>query len=63
MEDREMKLEIIDDGNGTIALTKECTKTFGLQNIVSRLRYINGSMSRTLRKHRGTTVEICKSLK
>lgn len=63
MEDREMKLEIVDDGNGTIALTKDCTKTFGLQNIVSRLRYINGSMSRTLRKHRGTTVEICKSLK
>lgn len=63
MEDREMKLEIIDDGNGKIALIKDCTKTFGLQNIVSRLRYINGSMVRTLRKHRGTTVEISKSLK
>lgn len=63
MEDQEMKLEIVDDGNGNIVLTKDCAKTFGLQNIVSRLRYINGSMVRTARKHRGTTVEICKSLK
>ncbi len=63
MEDQEMKLEIIDDGNGHIALTKDCSNSFGLQNIVSRLRYVNGSMVRTLRKHRGTTVEICKSLK
>lgn len=63
MENREMKLEMIDDGNGQITLIKDCINSFGLQNIVSRLRYINGSMVRTLRKHRGTTVEISKSLK
>ncbi len=62
MERRQMKLEIIDDGNGYIPMPKDHQDSFGLQNIVSRLRYINGTMLRTLRKHKGTTVEISKSL-
>lgn len=63
MEKDHLKLEIIDDGNGVIAMPSSFPASFGLQNIISRLRYINGSMIRTLRKHRGTTVEISKSLK
>ena len=63
MERRQMKLEIIDDGNGYIPMPKDHQDSFGLQNIVSRLRYINGTMLRTLRKHKGTTVEISKSLR
>lgn len=63
MKDGLMKLEIVDDGNGIIAMPKDHPGSFGLQNIMSRLRYINGSMIRTLRKQRGTTVEISKTLK
>ncbi len=63
MKEGTMKLEIVDDGNGVIAMPKDHPGSFGLQNIVSRLRYINGSMVRTIRKQRGTTVEISKSLK
>lgn len=63
MDKKQMKLEIIDDGNGYIPMLKDHQDCFGLQNIVSRLRYINGTMLRTLRKHRGTTVEISKSLR
>lgn len=63
MENDLMRLEIIDDGNGIIAMAKDYPESFGLQNIVSRLRYINGSMVRTRRKHRGTIVEISKSLR
>jgi len=63
MKEHIMKLEIVDDGNSIIAMPKDHPESFGLQNIVSRLRYINGSMTRTLRKQRGTTVEISKSLK
>lgn len=62
MKLKEMKLEIIDDGIGYIPMAKDYPDSFGLQNIVSRLRYINGSMVRTKRKNRGTTVEISKSL-
>lgn len=62
MNEGKMKLEIIDDGNGVIPLIKDNSNTFGLQNIVSRLHYINGSMVRTKRRRRGTTVEIRKSL-
>lgn len=63
MRESTMKLEIVDDGNGIITMPKDHPGSFGLQNIVSRLRYINGSMVRTLRKQRGTTVEMSKSLK
>jgi len=63
MKDKRMKLEVVDDGNGIIAMPKDYPASFGLQNIMSRLRYINGSMIRTLRKQRGTTVIITKALK
>ena len=63
MRESTMKLEIVDGGNGINTMPKDHPGSFGLQNIVSRLRYINGSMVRTLRKQRGTTVEMSKSLK
>lgn len=61
MENNLMKLEIVDDGTGFIPMAKDYPDSFGLQNIVSRLRYINGSMVRSKRRNKGTTVEISKS--
>lgn len=62
VNEKEVNIGILDDGNGIIPVINENTRSLGLKNIQSRLQFIKGEMTREAAVPRGTIVEIKKEL-